>query len=475
MRLHLQATYDLLKRYAHVFAHAWKNREEMEPEERLRYESEFLPAALALQDTPVSPAPRVAMFLIVLFVVIALIWAMVGKMDVVATAQGKLIPDDRIKTIQPLEPAKVTAIHVVDGQEVKEGDLLIELDGTIAAADVQRLKSELSTARLQSMRAGIFLEVLSNPAAPRTLSSLVPDADHYKLAAEQALLEGQLAEYYSKDSQLQSDIERREAELRGTGELLKKLEETAPIARKRVEDLKALLDKNFVSKHEYLQQEKERIEIERDLSAQRNHQQEIASSLQQARRQKESLLAETRRTILDERNQSELKVAELEQELIKAQQRGRFTRLTAPVSGTVQQLAVHTVGGVVTEAQALMVIVPKDNPVVVEAFVQNKDIGFVYAGQDVVVKVETFPFTKYGTIPGKVVTVSNDAVNDEKRGLIYPARIKLGRSTMKVEQKTINLTPGMAVTAEVKIGKRKVIEYFLSPLMQYKDESLRER
>lgn len=475
MRIHLQATFDLLRRYGRVFAHAWKHRQEMEPEARLRHEAEFLPAALALQDSPVSPAPRVAMWLIMLFVLIALVWAFVGKIDVVATANGKLIPDDRIKTIQPLEPAKVTAIHVVDGQQVKQGDLLIELDGTIAEADVQRLNSELTTSRLQSIRASMFLDVLSDPGAPRTLSSLVPDADQYKLAAEQALFEGQLAEYFSKESQLQSDILRKEADLRAIGEQVKKLEETVPIDRKRMEDLKELLEKKYIAKHEYLQREKERISSERDLAAQRNRAEEIASSLAQAKQQKESLLAETRRSILDERNQAELKIAELEQELIKATRRGTFTRLTAPVAGTVQQLAVHTVGGVVTEAQALMVIVPSDNPVVVEAFVENKDIGFVFAGQEVVVKVETFPFTKYGTIPGEVVTVSNDAINDEKRGLVYPARIKLGRTTMQIEQKLINLTPGMAVVAEVKIGKRKVIEYFLSPLMQYKDESLRER
>lgn len=149
--------------------------------------------------------------------------------------------------------------------------------------------------------------------------------------------------------------------------------------------------------------------------------------------------------------------------------------LTAPVDGTVQQLAVHTVGGVVTPAQPLMMIVPKDNMIEVEAYVENKDIGFVNPGQAAVVKIETFPLTKYGTIEAKVTHVSNDAVNDEKRGLIFPARVNLARSTIQVENKTVNLSPGMAVTVEVKIAQRRVVEYFLSPLMQYKDESLRER
>ncbi len=150
-------------------------------------------------------------------------------------------------------------------------------------------------------------------------------------------------------------------------------------------------------------------------------------------------------------------------------------RLAAPVSGTVQQLAVHTVGGVVTPAQPLMVIVPTDDPIEVEAFVENKDIGFVDAGQTAEIKIETFPYTKYGTIPGEVKSVSCDAIQDEKRGLIYSSRVKLERTTVPVESKVVNLSAGMAVTVEIKTGKRRVIEYFLTPLMQHGSESLRER
>ena len=149
--------------------------------------------------------------------------------------------------------------------------------------------------------------------------------------------------------------------------------------------------------------------------------------------------------------------------------------LTAPVDGTVQQLAVRTVGGVVTPAQALMVIVPKDDALEVEAFLENKDIGFVNAGQAAEVKIETFPFTKYGTIPARLTQVSHDAINDEKRGLIYSTRAKLARATVQVEDKTVNLSAGMAVSLEIKTGKRRVIEYFLSPLLQHGSESLRER
>jgi len=143
--------------------------------------------------------------------------------------------------------------------------------------------------------------------------------------------------------------------------------------------------------------------------------------------------------------------------------------------GTVQKLAVHTVGGVVTPAQLLMVIVPRDNVLEVEAMLPNKDIGFVNPGQDAEVKVETFPFTKYGTLHGKITQVSSDAIQDEKLGLIYSIRVRLAKDALPVENKTVRLTPGMAVMVEIKTGTRRVIEYFLSPLIQVGSESLRER
>ena len=172
---------------------------------------------------------------------------------------------------------------------------------------------------------------------------------------------------------------------------------------------------------------------------------------------------------------TETKVASLVQEVTKAGQKADFQRLTAPIDGVVQQLAVHTVGGVVTPAQELLIVVPQDHPVEVEAQVENKDVGFVKNGQIVEIKVETFPFTLYGTIPGKVLSVSDDAAPIEKVGLIYPTRVSMDRSTIQVEGRQVNLSPGMAVTVEVKTGQRRVIEYLLSPLLKSVKESIRER
>ena len=486
-----QAFSDFAKRYAAIFKHVWAEREKLDSPIRKGHEAEFLPAALELQETPVSPAPRIVMWLLIAFVVIAVIWSIFGRIDVVATAQGKIIPSGGSKIIQPMETATVKAIHVRDGQHVKAGDVLVELDATTAAADVMRIGNDHLTTRLQAERSRAMLAAI-NQDSPSTLEGegrgegavqrkgrpvLPPLADipAGRRAHEQIILDGQYSEYQAKLASLDANIARREAELRSTQEVVRKLEQTVPIARQRAQDYKNLVDKNFVSNHGYLEKEQLRIEQEADLATQRSRIKELTAALNEGRSQRIALVAETRRITLDTLNEAEQKTTGNSQELVKAETRDKLMRLTAPVDGTVQQLAIHTVGGVVTPAQALMVVVPQENTLEVEAFLENKDIGFVNAGQDAAVKVETFPFTKYGTIESKVIHVSNDAIQDEKRGLIYSMRVRLERATIAVEDKLINLTPGMAVTVEVKTASRRVIEYFLSPLMQYKDESLRER
>lgn len=469
----LHAAVDLLKRYAAAFRHAWRDRKNLDPRPRSPDEAQFLPAALELQETPVSPAPRVAMGLVMAFAAVALLWAIFGRIDVVAVAHGKIVPSDRTKVVQPFETATVSAIRVADGQAVKAGDVLIELDATTATADSARLENDLATARLQAGRARAMLAAIAS-GKPPALERL-QDLEDGRLAREQRVLDGQYGEYQAKLARIDADVARREAELASTREIVGKLEQTAPIARQRARDFKDLVEKNFISRHGYLEKEQARIEQEADLATQRSRLTELAASLREARGQRVALVAEARRIALDGLNEAEQKTTTYRQELVKAESRGKLMTLTAPVDGTVQQLAVHTVGGVVTPAQPLMMVVPSDNPIEVEALVENKDIGFVNPGQEAVVKVETFPFTKYGTLDARVTHVSNDAVNDEKRGLIFPARVALARATLRVENKTVNLSPGMAVSVEVKTARRRVIEYFLSPLMQYGDESLRER
>ena len=464
---------DLFKRYAKLFRHAWSQRKETDAPALHAHEAQFLPAALALRDSPLHPAPRIALWLIMLFALIALLWAVFRRIDVVATAVGKIIPNDRTKVIQSMETVVVKAIYVRDGQHVQQGQVLIELDATDAGADSERLRNEALTARLEAARAQALLAALASGTPLRLL--LLDGADAARLLAEQSKATGQYQEYQARQQQLQAEITRRRAELQATREQVTKLEQTTPIARQRAQDYQNLLKDNFVSRHGYLEREQTRIEQEQDLAGSRSKIAEIRAALAETQQQQATLAAETRRQLLDQHNLAAQKAASLQQEWVKADQRGQLMRMTASVAGTIQQLAVNTVGGVVTPAQPLMVIVPTDNVLEVEAMLPNKDIGFVYPGQEAEVKVETFPFTKYGTLHGTIIQVSSDAIQDEKLGLIYATRVKLAKDNIQVENKIVRLTPGMAVTVEVKTGKRRVIEYFLSPLMQYGSESLRER
>lgn len=471
--VHLQALADFGKRYATIFKHVWAERHKLDSPIRKGHEAEFLPAALELQETPVSPAPRIVMWLLIAFVTIAVLWSIFGKIDVVATAQGKIIPSEGSKVIQPLEAAMVKSIKVKDGQQVKAGDVLIELDATTTDADTARIGNDYLTTWLQAERCKALLASIDSRTQP-TIPKLT-DVPQDRLHNEQVILDGQYSEFMARLASIEANIARREAELRSTQEVVRKLEQTVPIAKQRAQDYKSLVEKNFVSNHGYLEKEQARIEQEADLATQRSRIKELTAALNEGKSQKAALIAETRRTTLDMLNEAEQKTTGNSQELIKAKTRGSLMTLMSPVDGTVQQLAIHTIGGVVTPAQALMVVVPQDNTLEVEAFLENKDIGFVNAGQEAAVKVETFPFTKYGTIDSKVIHVSHDAIQDEKKGLIYSTRVQLAKATMQVEDKLINLTPGMAVTVEVRTASRRVIEYFLSPLMQYRDESLRER
>jgi hemolysin D len=220
---------------------------------------------------------------------------------------------------------------------------------------------------------------------------------------------------------------------------------------------------------------RERIELERDLALQRARLAEAQAAEAEGRHNKAAYLAETQRTLRDRQAQAKLKREQLAQERSKTEQRSRLTRLTAPVDGTVQQLAVHTTGGVVTPAQVLMIVVPKDAEVTAEVVLENKDVGFVSAGQLAEVKLETFPFTRYGTVHATVTNLSADAVSDEKRGAIFPATLKLQQTHLDVDGKRITLAPGMNLSAEIKTGQRRVIDYLLSPMRRAADESMMER
>ena len=441
---------------------------------------EFLPAALEIVEKPPSPVGRSTLWSIIAFFLIAIVWAMVGEIDIVATAQGKIIPSDRVKIIQPLEIGVVRRIYVREGQRVRAGAPLIDLDPTATRADLGRLEMELTAARLDKVRLE-QLEQLSNATKIATEPRLqLPVELVQQVAAKTVQLQGQMlrsewAEHRARVAAQNNTIESRRADLAATRNQVKKLEGTLPLITRRTKALKKMVDKKLGPEQNWLELEEERVQQQQELAEMKDRIHQVQASIREAEEQRQALQSEFRRQQLTNLAETERHIDQLQQEQIKAAQRTAQQQITAPVTGVVQQLAVHTIGGVVTPAQELMKIVPEGQSLEVEAWILNKDIGFVEEGQTAEVKIETFPFTRYGTINAEVIDVSNDAVSSEDKGLVYAGRVLMQKSAIQVEEKLVNLTPGMAVTVEVKTGKRRLIEFLLSPLLRYKKESLGER
>ena len=461
---------ELLARYKAVFQHAWAHRAELAGPARHANELAFLPAALSLQDTPVHPAPRrLAWGLMILFV-LALLWSILGKVDIVAVAPGRIIVSDRTKVIQPLEASVVKAVLVKDGDRVKAGQVLVELDPTMAVADMASVQEQLKAAQSEEVRTQALLELLSKgkPLA-QVLRGLEADL------ATKNQLQSEWQDISAKLAKLNAESQHRQAEIATVQATIAKLEATVPMAQTREADFTKLVNQGFISGHATQDKTRERVELERDLTTQRARLAEAQASAAETEQAKAAYRFETQRQLNDRHAQAVTKRIQLSADASKATQRERQTQLTAPVAGVIQQLAIHTTGGVVTSAQPLMIVVPDSPTVTAEVSIANLDIGFVNAGQKAEVKLETFPYTKYGTVQAKVDVVTADAVTDEKKGSYYPATLTLSQKDMLIDGKRVNLSPGMNITAEIKTGQRRVIEYLLSPIQRAGSERLRER
>jgi len=431
-------------------------------------ELEFLPAVLELQETPPSPVGRAVGAVIILLFVTGVAWAAVGHIDIVAVARGKVVPSDRSKVIQPLETGVVKAIHVQDGQQVARGDVLVELDATAAGADVARLENERQAAGLQCRRLRALLE------GDEEIGSKADPAPAL-LAQQQRLLLDQRAEYRARLDSARHQVDQQAATVAVTLANIERLEAVVPLLAERAEAMQDLQKQNYGSRMEFLDLEEKRVDKAKELKMLRHQIERDRAALGDARARVSQVEADSSRAWRAELAEQETRLRSIDEELHKAESRRGFQRLVAPIAGEVQQLAVHTVGGVVTPAQTLMVIVPEEDRLVVEAWVENKDVGFVQEDQRAEVKVEAFPFTRYGTVGGTINSLSKDAVPLKDVGLVYTARVALEKTAMAVGERLVSLSPGMNVTVEIKTGQRRLLEYFLSPLLRGLGESVRER
>jgi membrane fusion protein, hemolysin D len=461
-------------------------------ERRTRHELEFLPAAIEIIETPTSAAGRIMMGVVVTVVAVAIGWAWIGQLDIVATANGRIIPSGQVKVIQPLEIGVVKNIGVTDGDHVATGDVLLEIDPTTDAADRDRIARDLMQAELDIARLGATLAL--DPDAFVT----PPGADPTLADAERRQLIAQLVQHKAKIEGLDQQIAAKTAERDQAQATIAKLNDSIPLLQAKAEIYDKLRENQLTSQIIRLDSERQLSEAKHDRLVTAHQVQGLQAQIAGLIQQRSEAEAEFRRQILDALGKATQYAAEQRQELIKAAKRAGLQQLRAPVAGTVEQLSTHTIGGVVKPAETLMVLVPDDSKLEVEAMLPNRDAGFVHAGQSAEIKVEAFTYTRYGLVHGQVRSVSRDALRkerdapnpdrdqsstkssaDDKRSDLgdsaYVARISLAETSVETEEGPLLLEPGMTVTAEIKTGQRRVISYLLSPFMRYRHEALRER
>ena len=444
---------ELMSRYTTLFSHFWKNRAALDGGRFTEAEADFLPAVLSLQERPVSTTVRWTGRSIIALIIVALTWSILGRVDVIVNANGRIMPSGRVKTIASVDVARVRQLHVSDGQRDRAGDVLIELDSSVTDAERDKALGDQRSALLEVARATALIAAIdrgSRPLLPSqeafsTTAQLTIEPD--KWHAEQRHLDGIFDEYLTKLRRIENEQTR--------------LIQALTLATERAEDYKALLDKHDVAHHAWLEKEQERLDLEGQLAS--------------VRTQRAALIAETRRNALDQVTEGRRLAAASREDALRSDARSRQLVLTAPIDGVVHQLTAHTVGGVVPAAQPLMQIVPTTGMLEVEAIIENKDIGFVQAGHAAQVKVEAFDYNKYGTLPATVIRVSRDAINDEKHGLVYTATLALVKQAIDVQGKATPVSPGMMVNVEIKTGDRRIIDFLLSPLLQHQHEALHER
>lgn len=454
---------------------------------RQRQDAAFLPAALEIVETPASPLGRAIGATIVALIAAALAWSYFGQVDIIATAEGRIIPTGRSKVIQPYDTGVVRAIRVRDGQVVKVGDVLIELDPTSDASDGRKLTYALAQDRLDIGR----LKSLLDGHTVLALPSSVPDPRMVEVA--QAQMDAQAAEHMAKLDTIDRQTAQKAAEGRAIKAAVDKLKASLPLISEQRDIRGALLGNQFGSRLTYLQTQQQVVETQHELEAQQQRQEENAEAASALLRQRTQVAAEYRKSLLADLAKAEVQAREHEEDIAKAAMRRELRTLRAPVAGTVQQLAVNTLGGIVTPAQPLLVIVPQGVGLEIEATLANRDVGFVHKGEEVAIKVETFDFTRYGLLHGRVDTVSQDVVaanddggahNNGSRPAaadhattqpFYVAHIALHEAGIRTEQGIADLEPGMAVTAEITTGRRSILEFLLSPVTRMRKEALHER
>ncbi len=455
-----------------------------------RAELEFLAPALEVTESPPSPLGRTITYTILAIVMTGMCWAVIGRVDIVSVASGKIVTQARTKVVEPLETASVKAILVKPGEHVTAGQPLIELEKLGPVAEALKARQDLAAASLDALRLRAFLA-----GAGRLEAGEAAGASALELADAEARLQSQRAEAEAKLAALRRDGEEKRGERETLLRTLAKLKAILPLATERAEIRQKSADTAFGSRFLNLEAQQQLLETKSEIGLTESKIAAAGAAILAIDERINGTAAETRRTALADLAKAQEQMRSAQEALTKAMHKVDLSTLRAPIDGTVQQLNVTTVGSVVTPAQQLASVVPDGEPVEVEVALENRDIGFVHAGQEAEIKIEAYPFTRFGLAKGVVTGVDRDAeplapanqkpgskrASDtteylhESERLFYTARIKLVKNLQRSDGEPLKLLPGMAVKAEILTGRRRIIDYLLSPLSEYRHDGLRER
>ena len=460
---------------------------------------EFLAPALEILETPPSPVHVAFLWIICAFVVAALAWAYFGRVDIVAAAQGKFQPMGQVKVVEPLETGKVEAINVSNGSLVQAGDVLVELDRSAALADAEGARAELASARAEILRRETALLGAQSHRFDRSRTIDWPDSvapalrerENQVLAADLGQLAANVASFDAERAQKTAEGEKLRQTIETQKNLVATLQERVAMRTKLVEmkagARAAVIDATETLQYQITQEAKQ----EQDLAS-------LAAGLEVIARNSDKAVEDFISENAQKLEDAERRAEDVEQRLAKAQAELDHLTLRAPIAGRVQSSIITNAGQVVTSGQEIMRIVPEHSGLEIQAYVRNRDIGFVRIGQEAVVKIESFPFTRYGSIKAHVTRIAKDAIpepdanaiegdptrvsnaagfagGERTQNLVFPVVLKPDTETIAIDGAVQPLTSGMAVTVELKTGARRMLEYLFSPLVEVASKAMRER
>lgn len=468
-RIYFEGLTDLIRRYATTFRVAWRERRSLTPAGFRIEEADFLPAALALKEKPPADLARICSGVIVVAVTTALTWSCIGKIDIIATARGKIIPVGNSKIVQAITNGRVKSISVKDGDHVNKGQILIEIDDAIPRALLGNAQASLSAAYSEYLVSGLLLEKLTGKEL-RQLS--FPSPTLVDAAGSTELAEADYKEYLSHLQALRHTEASRRSAAAASRQMVAQYQAAMPLVEQKAADYQNLFNEGYVSKHDAYEKRQQRIDLVGTLGAEQARHAEAEAAAAGAKADIETFEAQFLAQQETSYKSSQQKMQSALQDIAKADAQIEQARVRAPIDGIVQQLVVHSDAAVANEGQALLTIVPTNAPLQIQADLSNKDVGFVKSDQHVEIKLDAYPYTNYGKLSGKVISISRDSVPDKDSDPKYQVYATIDGV---VGNNIINAQPGMTATVEIKTGQQRIIDYFLSPVKEAISDSFHER